>query len=158
MKLSEAFTKKAVVLDLKGRTGKDVVKELVAALKKAHPSEKVAAATIVDAILDREQKSGSSGLGGGIAIPHAAIEGIKGVVGAFGRAPAPIDFSAIDGQPVNLFFLLASAPERKDDYRMLLAKLSAAIRAPNVAKFLRAARTVKDVDDVFREAEDFAKV
>ncbi len=153
MKLCDVYPRKAILLDLKSRDAKGVVKELAAALRKAAPGSKPTAAALANAVLARESKSGSSGLGHGVAIPHAEIAGLKDVVGAFGRTSSPIDFSAIDGHPVDVFFMVCSPPSKREEYREVLGLLSRAIHGPNVLKFLRAAKQPKDVEEVLREAD-----
>src|SRR5258706_539852 len=113
MKLHELISKKAVIASLKSSDKKGVIEELAAAMKKAYPAEKINVADLVGAILKRETHVGSTGLGQGVAIPHAHIDGLKNVIGGFGRAAHPIEFSAVDGQPVFLFFLIVSPPNKK---------------------------------------------
>src|SRR5262245_57079817 len=158
MKLHELVGRKAIVPALKSQDRKGVIQELVTAMKKAYPTEKFAVADLVDAVMKRESQVGSTGLGGGVAIPHAHVDTLKNVIGAFGRASKPVEFNAVDGQPVTLFFLIASPAGKKEAYIQALQKTSAAIRTPNFVKFLRGAKTAKDIEDVFREAEEFAKV
>jgi mannitol/fructose-specific phosphotransferase system IIA component (Ntr-type) len=158
MKLTDFIAKKAIVPDLKSTDKKGIITELVAAMKKAHPTDRIAGADLVDAILHRETKVGSTGLGGGVAIPHAHFETLKTLVGAFGRSTRPVDFSAIDGQPVHLFFVIASPQAKKTEYIEALKVTSAAIRTANFCKFLRAARTAKEIEEIFREIEEVASV
>lgn len=158
MKLLDFISRKAIVPSLKARDRKGVVQELVTVLKKANPSEKISVADIAEAVLERETKIGSTGIGGGVALPHARVEGLKNVVAAFGRAAKPIDFAALDREPVGLFFLIVSPPSRAEDYTKALAKLAKLVKAPNFCKFLRAAKTAKDLEEVFRDAEEMVGV
>ncbi|MBI4563374.1 MAG: PTS sugar transporter subunit IIA [Planctomycetes bacterium] len=158
MKITEFISRKAVVANLKSVDKKGVIQELVAAMKKAYPGERFATGDVVHAILDREHRLGSTGLGSGVAIPHAYIESLKGIVGAFGRSDHTIDFNAVDGQPVRLFFLIASPTIHKAEYMEALKATSTAIRTQNFCKFLLAAKTVKEIEEVFRDAEELAKV
>lgn len=157
MKLTDVISRKSIVLNLKAPTKKAAVTELVTALKKACENEKFTVADVVDAVMERE-KVGSTGLGGGVAVPHAKLAAVKGVVGAFGRLAKGIDFNSVDGEPVSLVFLILAPPEKNEDYLASLQKTMRAIKQPNVCKFLRAAKTVKDVEEVFRELEEVAKV
>lgn len=158
MKLTDFIAKKAIVAELKASDKKGVVAELVAAMKKAYPSDRIPAPELVDAILHRESKLGSTGLGGGVAIPHAHVESIRNLVGAFGRSTRPVEFSAIDGQPVHLFFVIASPPALKSEYIEALKITSSAIRTANFCRFLKGARTSREIEEIFREIEEVAEV
>lgn len=158
MKLIEFISKKGINAALKGKDRKAIIAELAALLKKAYPTEKVKADAVAAAVLERELKVGSTGLGGGVAIPHARVDAVKQVLGVFGRAPKAIDFAAIDGAPVDLFFLIISPEKRQEEYAKALQKVAQAIKAQNFCKFLRAAKTARDIEEVFKDAEEMAKV
>jgi mannitol/fructose-specific phosphotransferase system IIA component (Ntr-type) len=158
MKLLEFIPKKGIAPSLKASDRKAVVAELVTLLKKAHADERISVTDVAAAVLEREVKVGSTGLGGGVAIPHARIDGIKGVIGAFGRCPKAIDFAAVDGEPVSLFFLIISPPAKDADYAAALQKVAQVIKTQNFCKFLKAAKTAKDIEEVFRDAEEMVGV
>lgn len=158
MKLTDFIAKKAIIAELKASDKKGVVAELVAAMKKAYPSDRIPGPELVDAILHRESKLGSTGLGGGVAIPHAHVDSLKNLVGAFGRSSRPVEFGAIDGLPVHLFFVIASPPARKTDYIEALKITSTAIRTANFCRFLKGARTTREIEEIFREVEEVAEV
>lgn len=82
---------------------------------------------VVERLLDRE-RLGSTGFGGGVAIPHGKIEGLDRVVGLFVKLSQPIDFTAIDEMPVDLVFLLLSPPEAGVDHLKALASVSRKLR------------------------------
>lgn len=157
MKLTDFISTKAIVPSIKARDKKGVVAELVGAMKKAYADDKFSAAELTDAILEREVV-GSTGLHGGVAIPHAHLKAMKEVRGAFGRSAQPIDFRAMDGEPTYLFFLIAAPPAKNDDYLQALRVVSAAMRGSHFCKFLRAAKTARDIVDVLRESEEAARV
>ena len=96
-------------------------------------------ASIADAILARE-KLGSTGFGGGIAIPHGKIDGLDKVFGMVLRLDKPVDFDAIDKMPVDLVFLLLSPPDRGADHLRALAAISRAVRDAASVDRLRGAR------------------
>ena len=158
MKLTDFIAKKAIVAELKATDKKGVIVEIVAAMKKAYPSDRIPAGDLVEAILHRETKVGSTGLGGGVAIPHAHVDSLKNLVGAFGRSSKPIEFGAIDGQPVHLFFVIASPPARRAEYLEALKITSSAIRTANFCRFLKGARTSREIEETFREIEEVAEV
>jgi PTS system nitrogen regulatory IIA component len=85
------------------------------------------ARTIVERLLERE-RLGSTGFGGGVAIPHGKMEGLEKVVGLVARLANPIDFQAIDGMPVDLVFLLLSPPDAGVEHLKALARVSRKLR------------------------------
>jgi PTS system nitrogen regulatory IIA component len=95
---------------------------------------------IVAALTERE-KIGSTGFGGGVAIPHAKIEGLPRVFGYFARLPAPIDFHSVDGLPVDLVFLILSPPDAGAEHLKALAGVSRVLRDRNTVAKLRGARS-----------------
>jgi mannitol/fructose-specific phosphotransferase system IIA component (Ntr-type) len=157
VKLTEFISRKAILVNLRPKDKRGAISELVQVMRKTYEGERFAASEIVDAIMERE-KLGSTGVGGGVAVPHAKLGGIKGVIGAFGRCSRGLDFDAVDGESVHLIFLILSPPSRSDAYLQALQKVMTTIRRPNVLKFLRNARTAKDVDEIFRDVEEVAPV
>jgi mannitol/fructose-specific phosphotransferase system IIA component (Ntr-type) len=157
VKLVDLIPKKAILHEIKAKDKKAAVQELVQAARKAHEGERFSVADIVDGIMARE-KIGSTGLGGGVGIPHAKLEGVKGVIGAFARVPDGVDFQAVDGEKVHILFLIVAPPSKNDEYLKALQKVMTAIKRPNFLKFLRASKSVKDIEEIFRETEEPAPV
>jgi PTS system nitrogen regulatory IIA component len=93
----------------------------------AAKSRKLSAPEVTERLLDRE-RLGSTGFGGGVAIPHGKIEGLDHVVGIFARLSSPIDFAAIDDMPVDLVFLLLSPPDAGVEHLKALARVSRKLR------------------------------
>jgi PTS system nitrogen regulatory IIA component len=100
----------------------------------------IEAKTIVAALNERE-RLGSTGFGGGAAIPHGRIEGLGRVFGYFARLTQPIDFQSVDGLPVDLVFLLLSPPDAGADHLKALASVSRALRNRETLAKLRGARS-----------------
>ncbi|WP_339744212.1 PTS IIA-like nitrogen regulatory protein PtsN [uncultured Maricaulis sp.] len=96
------------------------------------------ARTIFEAVLQRE-RLGSTGVGQGVAIPHARLPGIKEVTGFFMRLRTPIDFESIDGQPTDLIFLLLAPEDASAEHLKALARVSRMLRRDDVRRRLRAA-------------------
>jgi PTS system nitrogen regulatory IIA component len=99
---------------------------------------------ILDAVMQRE-KLGSTGVGKGIAIPHARLTGCPRVVGLFAQLHTPIEFDAMDGQPVDLAFLLLSPEGAGADHLQALADISRLLRDGAVADRLRSAKSADAV-------------
>lgn len=93
---------------------------------------------IVERLVERE-RLGSTGFGGGVAIPHGKIEGLSRVVGVFARLAQPIDFNAIDDMPVDLVFLLLSPPDAGVEHLKALARVSRKLRDRALVAKLRGA-------------------
>ena len=93
------------------------------------------------ASLNERERLGSTGFGGGSAIPHGRIEGLGRVYGYFARLNAPIDFQSVDGMPVDLVFLLLSPPDAGADHLKALASVSRALRDRQTVAKLRGARS-----------------
>ena len=95
---------------------------------------------ILSSLAERE-RLGSTGFGQGVAIPHGKVDGLTGIYGLFVRLAEPIDFKAIDGERVDLVFLLLSPPDAGAEHLKALAAISRVIRhAPTLEK-MRGART-----------------
>jgi PTS system nitrogen regulatory IIA component len=116
---------------------KGVIQQLAAAAsrKTGIPAKSIAAA------LSAREKLGSTGFGGGVALPHAKIEGLERVFGYFARLTAPIDFQSVDGLPVDLIFLILSPPDAGAAHLKALASASRALRDRNTIAKLRGARS-----------------
>jgi nitrogen PTS system EIIA component len=100
----------------------------------------IPAKTIVS-VLNAREKLGSTGFGGGVAVPHGKIEGLSAVFGYFARLTAPVDFQSVDTLPVDLVFLILSPPDAGADHLKALASVSRALRDRNNAAKLRGARS-----------------
>jgi nitrogen PTS system EIIA component len=157
VKLTDLIPRSAILPELKAKDKKGAIHELVQACRKAHEGEKFNVPDIVEAIVARE-KTGSTGIGSGVGIPHAKVEGVKHLVGAFGRIHPGLDFNAVDGEPVQLVFLILAPPSLGDPYLQILRKIMGAIKKPNFVKFLKSVKTAKDIEDVFKEVEEPAAV
>ncbi len=92
-----------------------------------------------DAVLIRERLAGT-GMGEGVAIPHAPVVGITRPVGAFARLDPPQDFEALDARPADLVFMLLAPPDKGADHLKALARISRFLRRSEMREKLRAAR------------------
>jgi PTS system nitrogen regulatory IIA component len=99
------------------------------------------AARVMDSLLEREAL-GSTGLGSGVAVPHARIEGLSRVFGVFVRLDTPVAYGAVDDRPVDLLFALFAPPRDGAEHLRALAAVSRAMRSPELRESLRQARTV----------------
>jgi PTS system nitrogen regulatory IIA component len=104
----------------------------------------VSAREAFDAVLMRERLSGT-GMGEGVAIPHAPVPGIIRPIGVFARLDPPQNFDAFDGRPADLVFMLLSPPDKGGDHLKALARVSRFLRRAETRDRLRAARGVDDL-------------
>jgi nitrogen PTS system EIIA component len=95
--------------------------------------------TILEILLQRE-KLGSTGVGNGVAIPHGKLPRLGKVLGLFARLERSIDFEALDGQPVDLVFLLLAPEGAGADHLKALARVARLLRDPEIARKLRESR------------------
>lgn len=135
--LSDILSDKAIDAALVAANKKGLFQQLAAAASKLSG---VPAKTIVQSLIARE-KIGSTGFGGGAAIPHCKIEGLERVFGYFARLATPVDFQSIDTMPVDLVFLLLSPPDAGADHLKALARVSRVFRDPQTVAKLRGARS-----------------
>lgn len=124
------------VLTGSGATTKKVLLQQLASL--AEDRHGLDMRTVLDRLADRE-RLGTTGFGGGVAIPHAKIEGLGTVVGLFVRLAQPIDFDAVDDLPVDLVFALLSPVEAGAEHLKALARVSRRLRDPAFLAKLRGA-------------------
>ncbi|WP_047375654.1 PTS fructose transporter subunit IIABC [Exiguobacterium sp. ZOR0005] len=147
MNITDLLKKDTIQLNLGSRTKADVIEELVDVLDRAGKlSDRNG---YRDAILAREAQS-TTGLGEGIAIPHAKTKAVKEPAIAFGRSEG-IDYEALDGQDSRLFFMIAAGEHANNEHLETLSKLSVFLMDPNFQERLYAA---KSEDDVIRAIEE----
>jgi PTS system nitrogen regulatory IIA component len=128
---SDIITPGSVVAGLAVTAKKQLFQQLAALAEK---NGGVEARTVVERLSERE-RLGSTGFGGGVAIPHGKIDGLDRVIGVFARLDAPIDFQAIDDMPVDIVFMLLSPPDAGAEHLKALARVSRALRdRPFLAK------------------------
>ena len=92
---------------------------------------------VFNGILERE-RLGSTGVGKGVAIPHARVKGLDKIVGLFARLSTPIDFDSVDDRPVDLIFMLLAPEDAGADHLKALAKISRLLRDDKMCDKLRA--------------------
>ncbi|WP_349358941.1 PTS IIA-like nitrogen regulatory protein PtsN [Stappia sp.] len=134
MDLSDLISPKAIVPSLKANSKKQTLQELAA---KAARVTGLPERDIFDTLLQRE-RLGSTGVGNGIAIPHGKLVALDRLVGLFARLERPIDFDALDDQPVDLVFVLLAPEGAGADHLKALARIARRMRDPGMVAKLRA--------------------
>ena len=143
--LTDLVFAEAIVPRLAATSRRQVLQAMADALAKASGAE---ARPIFEAVLLRERLSGT-GMGEGVAIPHAQIKGLQRPLGAFARLDPPHDFGAMDNRPADLVFLLATPAERSADHLKALARVSRFFRKADMRERLRAARGAEELQALF---------
>ena len=133
MDLSDLVTPDAILPALKANSKKQVLQAIA---EKAALMTGVQEKDILETLIKRE-KLGSTGVGGGIAIPHGKLAGLERIFGLFTRLPKPIDFEALDDHPVDLIFLLLAPENAGADHLKALARVARLFREPGVVGKLR---------------------
>ncbi|MET0547565.1 MAG: PTS IIA-like nitrogen regulatory protein PtsN [Caulobacterales bacterium] len=133
--LSDLLKPTSVIPKLRAADREQVLSSLADAAAKASGLD---ARVIYDAVQERE-KLGGTGVGEGVAIPHARVEGLEAPLGVFARLEAPVDFEAADEAPADLVFLLLSPKEAGADHLKALAAIARTLKKAELRDALRAA-------------------
>jgi len=149
MLLSDFISPDSVVSSLKAKTKKQLLQDLSA---RAARLTGLPEREIFDVLLQRE-RLGSTGLGHGIAIPHGKMQGLKRIFGLFARLAEPIDFEAVDGEPVDIVFLLLAPEGAGADHLKALARISRLLREGSAVEKLRACKDAAGLYAVLTEGE-----
>ncbi len=136
MSLHDLIGPNAILPSLKVSTRKQALQELS---ERAAEVSGLPAREIFDALLQRE-RLGSTGVGGGIAIPHGKLPRVDRMIGLFARLERPIDYEALDGEPVDLIFLLLAPESAGADHLKALSRVARALRDQRLTARLRATR------------------
>jgi PTS system nitrogen regulatory IIA component len=147
MNLSNIISADAILPNLKAQSKKQLLQEL-----SQHLGSELAIdqRIIFETLLTRE-KLGSTGLGQGIAIPHGRLPSITKVHGLFAKLATPIEFDSVDGEPVDLVFVLLSPDHAGADHLTALARISRLLRAPATLAKLRGATTAEGLYAILTE-------
>jgi fructose-specific phosphotransferase system IIA component len=142
VKISRLLKDKFINLALKEKTENKVIAELVELVAQSGKIKDKKA--YYNAILKRE-KLGSTGIGNGVAIPHAKSPKVEAFVMGFARSPHGIDFGALDGEKTYLFFILASPEEDVGAHLKILADISRLVKDKFIVDRLKAAKDKKEI-------------
>jgi nitrogen PTS system EIIA component len=136
MALTDLVVPQAVVPALRVNSKKQALQELATrAAAMCGRSDR----EVLEVLMQRE-RLGSTGIGSGIAIPHGKLAKLERLFGVFARLERPIDFEALDGQPVDLLFLLLAPEAAGADHLKALARVARLLRDPEIARKLRESR------------------
>ncbi|MEE6674877.1 PTS fructose transporter subunit IIABC [Pediococcus acidilactici] len=150
MKIKDLLKPNLMILDLKADSKESAINEMI--------DKYVAEGVVTDrekylkGILDREAES-TTGIGDGIAMPHAKTDAVNQAAVLFAKSSQGVDFNALDGQPVHLFFMIAAPEGANNAHLQALAKLSSLLIDPDLVAKLKKTQSADDVIKLFEDAE-----
>ncbi|AJY47370.1 PTS IIA-like nitrogen regulatory protein PtsN [Martelella endophytica] len=141
MALDDLLKQEAIIPALKANSKKQLLQELSA---RAEAITGVPEREIFEVVLQRE-RLGSTGVGNGIAIPHGKLPNLDHIVGVFARLSHPVNFDALDDQPVDLAFLLLAPEGAGADHLKALSRVARLLRDPELTRKLRASNSASAI-------------
>ena len=150
MKILEALNREAILTDLKAQDKKSIIEELVEPIAHIANLNKE---NLVKVLLERE-RLGSTGIGGGIGIPHGKLKDLNCVTLGFGLSRKGVDFESIDGRPTHIFFLLVTPENSTGDHLRMLARISRILKNDPIKERLLDASSVDDVIQIIHEDDE----
>ena len=150
MRIKDILSPESMIMDLKATTKDEAINEMAdleVATGIVNNKEK-----FVESIWAREKES-TTGIGGGIAMPHARNEYINKARVLFAKSEKGVDYDSLDQQPVHLFFMITAPAGADNTHLQALAKLSSLLINPDLVEKLKAAKTADEVIDLFSQAE-----
>lgn len=151
MKLSDYLHEAGIDLNLRGGGKEEVIRNLAGRLRER--PQVLDFDAFVSEVLNRE-KEFSTGIGDGIAIPHARTDAVSDFVVAVGKVPGGIQFDSIDHLPVDIIILMGTPAESKRTYLKFLATLNVLLKRGGIREAIRAAKSPDEVIRIFRENVD----
>ena len=151
MKISEILDPKAIKIGLNSTSKEEVMKELVEVLARVEDIGDQKA--IVKALIERENL-GSTGIGQGIAIPHGKTDKVTRLIAVLGVSKAGVNFDALDGEPVYIFFLLVAPKATAGPHLKALAQISRLLRDSYFCELIRRCRTEQEVFNLIKNEEE----
>lgn len=150
MKILDALTRETIVVDLQSKDKKGILQELVAPVAGFAGID---AADLVKVLLEREQL-GSTGIGGGIGIPHGKLKDLDQLVLGFGLSRQGVDFESMDGRPTHIFFLLITPENSTGLHLKLLARISRLLKNDPFKEKLMQTRSADEVIAVIEPVDE----
>ncbi len=144
MRMSDFVVRDAIVPEVAATTKEGVIRELVESLRGAGYFKGADPEDIVRAILKREQIA-STGIGRGVAIPHAKHNSAERLVGSVALSHGGVPFDSVDGEPVDIFVLLISPQDRPGDHLRALENISKSLRDDNFVRQLKQAKSREEI-------------
>lgn len=150
MKISEILNKDSIIADLESTNKNGVIKELARSVSKATD----ASPDDIAAVLMEREILGSTGIGGGIAIPHGKLNAVKSVTIGFGLSRGGVEYDSLDNRLVHIFFLLLTPENSTGGHLKVLAQISKLLKKTQFKEGLQAATSVDEIYDIIMEENE----
>ena len=150
-KIYEILPENQISLNIKSRAKEEVLKEMVELLESS--PNILDKNNLLDNLIERERLE-TTGIGDGIALPHARTDSVSQLVIGFGRSDQGIEYDSLDGNLVHLLFFIAAPKTSSTKVLKFLAKISRLLNSVNFRKSLLEAKTKKEIQDLFRSREE----
>src|SRR3954466_1305198 len=144
MKLSDFVVGEAILVDLQSTGKEEAIREMVRSLNQAGRLAEADMDGVARAILGREEL-GSTGIGQGVAVPHTRHPTVNRLLGTVALSHHGVDFAALDGDPVDILFLLISPPNQPGDHLRALENISRHLKDDRFVTLLRQAKSRQDI-------------
>ena len=153
MNLLDFLVVEATIDDLTARDKVGAIREMVARLVEVGVLKKEQAKSVTEALMTRESL-GSTGIGKGVAVPHAKCRSVEKLTGLVALSRSGVDFAAIDGEPVHVFFLVLSGREQSVEHLRALERIAVVLRDGNFSQFLKRAADHDEIAELLAEADE----
>ena len=150
MKIVNVLNRDAIIVDLKSSDKKGVLEELVAPVARIAG---VVPEELVKVLMDRE-RLGSTGIGGGIGIPHGKLKNLDALILGFGLSRKGVDFESMDNRPTHIFFILITPENSTGTHLKLLARISRILKNDILKERLMGATDREEVLDILNEEDE----
>jgi mannitol/fructose-specific phosphotransferase system IIA component (Ntr-type) len=155
MKLSDIIVTDAIVPELQASSREEAIGTLVEQLAEAGAIARKNVQEITEAVLSREEQA-TTGIGKGVALPHAKLKGVKKPIGTIGRSSEGIDFASLDSKPVYSVILLLSSPDNPDEHLQAMETIFKHVQRDMFRKFLRQSETQEAITELIQEADEMS--
>ena len=150
MKISDILDKTSIIDDLTADNKTGVIRELAAGVATSANADPDSIASV---LMDRESL-GSTGIGGGIAIPHGKLDAVESVTVGFGLSRKGIDYDSLDNRPVHIFFLLLTPENSTGGHLKVLAQISKMLKLDQFKDRLKAASSADEIYQIILEQDE----
>ncbi len=150
MKISEILNKNSIIADLVSTHKAGVLQEMAKAVAQATEAN---ADAIAEVLMERESL-GSTGIGGGIAIPHGKLATVESVTVGFGLSRKGIDYDSLDNRPVHIFFLLLTPENSTGGHLKVLAQISKLLKMDHFKDRLKSAASTDEIYEIVMEQDE----
>ena len=141
MGISDILSEDMILTEVDAGNKRHLLEEISSFVAQKEGVDKSA---VFEAVLERENL-GSTGYGNGVAFPHARINGLKSVMSVFVRLENPIDYDALDGEPVDMVAFMVSPEDSGDDHLKTLSEFSRVLKNTEICKAVRKAKSAHDI-------------